>query len=276
MTWRELQQVFEQARGPFGPAEAKAQWRRWIQARTGQSPALVSLESALEATPVAQRALEQDLADLTTRKPIQQILGFEYFDGHKFHINSNVLIPRPETEELVVAAAQTLPNDARVLDLGTGSGCIPVALKLRRPDLELVGLDCSRAALEVARRNADSLGAQVDWIHGDLHGTPPAGMRADVVLSNPPYVTPEDPLEPEVREFEPALALFAPQEDPLYFYRRVLYWADCLQAVQLGLECHRDYAAAVADLAHQSGWDSTVTADQFGAPRWVWGLKTQA
>jgi release factor glutamine methyltransferase len=105
---------------------------------------------------------------------------------------------------------------------------------------------------------------------------PPEELKVDVVLSNPPYVTPEDPLEPEVRDFEPALALFAPPGDPLYFYRRILEWADRLEARQLGLECHRAHAEATAQLAREFGWDSTASVDQFGAPRWVWGLKTRA
>ena len=276
MTWRDLQQAFEKARGPFGPAEVRAQWRRWVEARTGLSYAMVALQSRDSVPLNAQYAFEQDLAALRTRKPIQQILELEYFDGHKFYVNSNVLIPRPETEELVLEAARTLPQHASVLDLGTGSGCIPVALKLRRPDVTLTGVDCSESALAVARQNAERLNASVDWLLGDLHGEPPVGLRADAVLSNPPYVTPVDPLEPEVRDFEPALALFAPHGDPLYFYRRVLHWADRVQAVQLGLECHRDYASEVADLARNSGWDSIMSADQFGAPRWVWGLKTQS
>ena len=237
---------------------------------------MIALQPGDSVPPEAQQALAQDLAALSTRMPIQQILEFEYFDGHRFYVNSNVLIPRPETEELVLEAARALPVNANVLDLGTGSGCIPVALKLRRPDMKLTGVDCSESALAVARQNASQLHAAVDWIHGDLHGEPPFGMRADAVLSNPPYVTPEDPLEPEVRDYEPALALFAPHGDPLYFYRRVLHWADRVQAVQLGLECHRDYASAVAELARESGWHSTMAADQFGAPRWVWGLKTQS
>lgn len=276
VTWRELQQAFEQVRGHFGPSEAKAQWRRWIEARTGKRYAEIALAGGEPATPEVLKAFDADLADLRSYRPVQQILGFAYFDDRKFHVNSNVLIPRPETEELVAEAARRAPQGARVLDLGTGSGCIPVALKLRRPDLQILGLDCSESALEVARQNGTEHSAAVTWLLGDLHQSPPEELKVDVVLSNPPYVTPEDPLEPEVRDFEPALALFAPPGDPLYFYRRILEWADRLEARQLGLECHRAHAEATAQLAREFGWDSTASVDQFGAPRWVWGLKTRA
>ena len=186
-----------------------------------------------------------------------------------------MLIPRPETEELVQLAAERAPRGGIVLDLGTGSGCIPLALTKRRPDLHARGLDVSSAALDVASRNAAELELNVEWMLGDLNGDAPDGLKADVVLSNPPYVGANEQLEPEVADFEPALALFAPAEDILFFYRRVLDWADQVGANQLGLECHSAHAQATAERAQSQGWTTELLRDQFGAPRWVWGTKPE-
>lgn len=275
VTWRELQQAFIQARSGFEPGEAGAHWRRWIEAQTGQSYARAALQFHEPASVDSVAEFRRTESDLRSTKPIQQILGFEYFDGLTFRIDSNVLIPRPETEELVAEAAQRAPVGVRVLDLGTGSGCIALALKRRRADLRVAGLDCSRLALAVAAENARRLALEVDWHWGDLCEDPPAGLRAEVVVSNPPYIAPEEELAPEVRDFEPSLALFAPSGDVLFYYRRILVWAEALGATQLGFECHRAHAAAVAKQATDAGWDAHGSLDQFGAPRWVWAQKSR-
>jgi release factor glutamine methyltransferase len=127
----------------------------------------------------------------------------------------------------------------------------------------------------VARRNAAELEIIAEWMFGDLNEDPPVGLTADLVLSNPPYVGAGEQLEPEVAEFEPALALYAPDEDILFFYRRVLLWADRAGAKQLGLECHSSHAQATAELAQTRGWTVELLRDQFGAPRWVWGTKPE-
>jgi release factor glutamine methyltransferase len=275
VTWRGLQLAFIAARSGFEAGEANAQWRRWIEAKTGRSFARIALE-ALDQVPAEILAeFYRCEAELNSLKPIQQILGFEYFDGIKFNINSNVLIPRPETEELVAEAARRAPHGASVLDLGTGSGCIALALKNRRPDLHVTGVDSAQEALAVAAQNEAMLKLGVSWCWGDLRQAPPEGLRAELILSNPPYITPDEDLAPEVRDYEPHLALFAPEGDPLYYYRRVLDWAQQLGALQLGFECHRTYAADVAQAAVDAGWDAHGSLDQFGAPRWVWAQKSR-
>ena len=277
MTWRELQHQFYAARNHFSAGEQQAHWRRWVEAVTGRSAGLVML-GAPEVVPaeIAQR-FRAEYADLATAKPIQQILGFEYFDGLKFEINSNVLIPRPETEELVAAAAQMLPANVRVLDVGTGSGCISLALKHRRPDLEVLGLDVSAEALEVAQSNGHRLGLDVAWISGDLRHAPPSELEpVFALISNPPYIGHDELLAPEVAHFEPSLALFAPPEDVLFFYRRAVDWATALEVSVIGFECHFAYTEGVADLVRQCGFDTEILPDQFGAQRWVWGRNVGA
>ena len=275
VTWRELQHAFIEARNRFAAEEARAHWRRWVEFHAQRSAGMITLDGNL---PAAAHVLERwslDTEDLRTSKPIQYILGFEHFDGLSIHVSPAVLIPRPETEELVQLAAERAPRGSSVLDLGTGSGCIPLALKKRRADLYVIGLDVSSEALEVARRNAAELEISAEWMFGDLNDDAPGGLKADVVLSNPPYVGANEQLEPEVADFEPALALFAPAEDILFFYRRVLHWAEQVGAKQLGLECHSAHAQATSELAKSQGWTAELLRDQFGAPRWVWGTKPE-
>lgn len=273
MTWRELQDAFLQVRNRFAASESRAQWRIWVEAISGQPASRIALESTSEVPPALVAQFEAIRSELDSTKPIQQIIGFEVFDGLRFTINDKVLIPRPETEELVVDAAQIAPCGARIADLGTGSGCIAVALAARRPDLAVTGLDCSPEALSVASANGAALGVSVNWILGDLNLMPPMGLEADMILSNPPYVRHDEWVAPEVADHEPHLALFAPAQDPLHFYRRIAVWADALRATQIGLECHRDHAYDVAQLLGLLTWECEVREDQFGQPRWVWARR---
>lgn len=139
-------------------------------------------------------------------EPIQYILGRSEFYGREFFVDQRVLIPRPETELLVEAALDRAPHGARVVDVGTGSGCIALTLALERPDLRLLGVDKSIAALAVAKRNRENLQANAILAASDLL----ASIRsADVIVSNPPYIPEADveTLAAEVRDFEPRMAL---------------------------------------------------------------------
>lgn len=162
-------------------------------------------------------------------EPVQYIIGYEYFYGRKFTVNKNVLIPRPETEELVLAVLERIRRTRqnthclRVLDVGTGSGIIGITIKLEEPSLDVSAVDISPGALEVAKENAARLNAQVRFVQGDLlQPFIEKGEKFDVVLSNPPYIPEGDAEEMSVvvTEHEPHQALFA-GEDGLHFYRRL-------------------------------------------------------
>ena len=273
VTWRELQQAFLLARSHFQDSEASAQWRLWVDVQSGLSPGRLFLDAEQPASDDLVQAFTAHNSALNSAMPIQQIIGFEYFDGLKIQINSHVLIPRPETQELVALAADLIPKAARVLDLGTGSGCIALALKNRRPDLSITGIDSSPLAIEVAAQNAGMLGLDLRFFEADLRNEPSDGLVAEAILCNPPYISPEEYLEPEVVEFEPSMALFAPSGDPLFYYRRALAWAQVLGANQVGFECHRDRVGDVAELAQLAGYQTQEMKDQFAAPRWVWAQK---
>jgi release factor glutamine methyltransferase len=175
-----------------------------------------------------------------------------------------VLIPRPETEH-VVEAALSLPRGARVVDVGTGSGAIALALKQERPDLRVIGTDLSSDALEVARDNAERLGLEVEWSLGDLL----VPHDVDAVVSNPPYVGDDDPLPTDVERFEPPEALLA-GIDGLNVYRRLV---PKLSARFAALEVGEGQAAAVRALMEFRGFAVEVVKDLAGIDRVVVGRR---
>lgn len=156
--------------------------------------------------------------------PIQYIIGHEQFYGRTFIVNEHVLIPRPETEELVShVLARTTEKALSVVDVGTGSGAIAITLSLERPTWHVYGIDIAASSLEVAKRNANQLGACVHWFEGDLlQPIIDRGIQVDVVVSNPPYIPASDipTLSPVVQK-EPLRALVG-GEDGLLFYRRLM------------------------------------------------------
>jgi release factor glutamine methyltransferase len=205
------------------------------------------------------------------REPVTYILGRRHFRRIELAVDSRVLIPRPETE-LLVEAALTLPRGARVLDVGTGSGAVALALKDERPDLHVSGSDLSEGALEVARVNAERLGLEVSWWSADLmEGIPD---EFDAVLSNPPYVPDGDRnmLAPEIIRHEPLSALLA-GPDGLDTIRPLVAQAAARPAVRLlALEVGAGQASAVGELMHSAGFPEVrVERDLAGIERVVDG-----
>jgi release factor glutamine methyltransferase len=187
------------------------------------------------------------------REPAAYITGVRGFRHLDLHVDRRVLIPRPETETLVEAALEALPQGARVVDVGTGSGAIALALKDERPDLEVTGTDVSEDALAVARANAQRLELDVTFAHADLL----AGVgEFDAVVSNPPYVEDGAQLAPEIVRHEPSLALRAGPEG-LDVLRRLVPAAAALGAKVLVVEVGAGQAAAVQDLAVAAGFTAS-------------------
>lgn len=193
--------------------------------------------------------------------PVQHLTGEEMFYGRSFAVNPNVLIPRPETEELVAAVldkvGQRFPGDqlVRVVDVGTGSGAIAVTFALENHRFAVSAVDLSQGALSTARQNANGLGAGVDFFHGDLL-TPliERGMKVNVIVSNPPYIPESDfrQLDPLVKDHEPSLALTA-GDDGLLVYRRLIAQLpavidnSALVAFEVGIGQSQDVAQLLAD-----------------------------
>ena len=171
--------------------------------------------------------------DLINHRPIQYVLGEAWFAGMKFYVNESVLIPRPETEELVDWVACTIKHSKskiqKLLDIGTGSGCIPISLKKKLPQLSVTSIDISEAALKVAKQNADSLGISIDLVTINFLDENSWNVLPifDLIISNPPYIkqTEEKNMSRNVLDFEPSLALFVPDEDALIFYKKIFLFS---------------------------------------------------
>lgn len=214
---------------------------------------------------------------LSAGEPLQYVLGEAEFCGRSFEVAPGVLIPRPETEELVALVGRAVSGHCRILDAGTGSGCIAVSLALALPEAEVQAWDISPEALSVAQGNAERWGAAVDFRLCDMLTATP-DERFDVVVSNPPYVCERERLDmtPQVLEHEPGLALFVPDDDPLRFYRALAGLSvRCLNSGGLlAVEINEAYGAETADLFSRSGLTEVqMLFDGFGKPRFVLGRK---
>ncbi|MCF8379557.1 MAG: peptide chain release factor N(5)-glutamine methyltransferase [Bacteroidales bacterium] len=169
--------------------------------------------------------------ELLKEKPIQYVLGKTEFYGIPLIVNSRVLIPRPETEELVEIVIKNTPNliDIRILDIGTGSGCIAIALKKNLPDTKITAVDVSDFALGLATQNAEINETKIEFQHLDILEPKTWVLKGtfNVIVSNPPYVRESEKkgMNKNVLEYEPGLALFVPDEDPLIYYRRIMDFA---------------------------------------------------
>lgn len=167
---------------------------------------------------------------LAAGEPLQYVLGNTEFCGLIFHVNNNVLIPRPETEELVMHVLKhyKLLNEAtHVLDIGTGSGCIAITLKKNNPRFVVTAIDISEAAINVAKKNAETHQVSISFLQSDIGDLKLQMPHYDVIVSNPPYVMLNEQTEmlPNVLLHEPHVALFAPENDALYFYRHIINFA---------------------------------------------------
>jgi len=203
--------------------------------------------------------LLKDFQRLLTGEPIQYILGEAPFYGRNYLVTRDTLIPRNETEELVhLILKENRRSGLRILDLGTGTGCIPISLALELSSSEVYAVDVSAAALEVARQNAATLGAKVEFLEGDLLGKIPVFDPLDLIVSNPPYVPLRDQAEmhANVVDFEPHLALFVPDEDPLVFYRAIGIWGQQLlkPGGKLYLEIYENLAEELVQLLRSQGY----------------------
>ena len=210
-----------------------------------------------------QRELENIIFRLQKNEPIQYIRGVAEFCGRNFKVASGVLIPRPETAELVELIVEESPNARRLLDIGTGSGCIAISLDKKLPDAKVEAWDISEEALAIARKNNDALEARVRFLQRDVLADDWEKIPSfDVIVSNPPYVT----------EREPGLALFVPDEDPLRFYNRIARLGSelLLPGGKLYFEINQAYGRETAHILEMNQYrDVRVIRDIFGKDRIV-------
>ncbi len=235
--------------------------------------------SALLTDPGAELAVEglaEAEAQLAAGKPLQYVVGHTEFYGRRFAVREGVLIPRPETEELVDRMVRSERGARRLLDVGTGSGCIAASLALALPETEVYAADISDAALAGAAENFQSLGAKVTLRKADaLNGLETVfPERFDAIVSNPPYVPESDraAMHPNVRDHEPALALFVPDDDRIRFYRAIAQAGRRMLAPggRLWFEIYEHAADEVVRMLGGEGYtDTEVFRDLFDKPRMV-------
>ncbi len=226
--------------------------------------------------------LEQYLEELLRGKPVQYVLQEAWFGGLKFYVNESVLIPRPETEELVEWMVSNLVSNQETisiqtaLDIGTGSGCIAIALKSKLPELKVSALDVSEKALEVAKKNARDLHADIDFLRIDALDENSWNQLPlyDYIISNPPYIKKSE--APDMRSnvvaFEPETALFVQDEDPLLFYRKITCLAKdhLTNEGKIFFEVNEAHAEEVAELFSETGFtEIEIKNDMQGKPRMV-------
>lgn len=224
----------------------------------------------------AWKEVEDILARLKQREPLQYILQEAPFCGLSFHVEKGVLIPRPETEELVewIVSDCQKAGKVRILDIGTGSGCIPVTLAERLPEAEVASCDISAEALRVAAVNVKRYGDKVPLFQADILQDELPDCQVDVLVSNPPYITDSErkDMEANVLDWEPELALFVPDTDPLRFYRRIaqkgLDWLT--EGGALYFEINRAYGAETVRMLEECGYrDIALRKDMSGNDRMI-------
>ncbi|MBS1615327.1 MAG: peptide chain release factor N(5)-glutamine methyltransferase [Bacteroidetes bacterium] len=205
--------------------------------------------------------------------PLQYLIGSAHFLGRDFTVSPAVLIPRPETEELVQWILEGTPPQ-QILDIGTGSGCIAISLALAWPACTLHAIDISTEALNIAKDNALQLGARLHFQQGDFLKTEQCEQlgQFDILVSNPPYIPVAErmSLHPNVREYEPGTALFVPSDDALLFYRAIADFGKGHLTAKGWIYCelHRDFAAEAAALFRQEGYEEVhVRKDMQGNER---------
>jgi release factor glutamine methyltransferase len=235
---------------------------------------IIQKDNSISETQI--KAFEAAVSALLAGRPIQYITGKSWFMGEPYLVNEQVLIPRPETEELVdwvIEYAAIKGKALRILDIGTGSGCIAIAIKKALPEAIVSAIDISSSALKIAEANASALKADIEFIALDILNTAFLPGQYDVIVSNPPYIPMQEikNMELQVTDHEPNIALFVPDEDPLVFYKAITRLAKLHLSSngQLFFEIHYDQGDALITLLNEMHFHAELRADLFEKDRMV-------
>lgn len=276
--------IWRRLAGAYDQREARAVARMLIEEKFGLSFADIICGGVEALSEAGTQWLEAAVERLEQGEPIQYVLGWAWFCGQRFGVQPGVLIPRPETEWLVdtVCADSSAQNarKLRVLDIGTGSGCIALSIKRRLPEAYVEAWDISPEALAIAADNARSLDLDVAFRQQDALNLPTDADAWDVIVSNPPYICQREraDMSPNVLNHEPSTALFVPDTDPLLFYRAITRYAvgSLRSGGRLLFECNTLYAADTARMMSDEGMNATeVHDDCFDKPRFAVGEKKE-
>lgn len=267
--WPRLQPLYDK-----GEAQRLVKWLLEDYYHISTTDLILGKTIEITTTDPLERAIQR----LNTGEPIQHILGYAWFQELKFKVNREVLVPRQETEELVVLIIREHRGFVgKILDIGTGSGIIPICLKKAFTASKVYGLDVSPSALAVAKENARIHQTEIDWLELDILSYSP-DQKFDIIVSNPPYVLASDKREmhPNVLNHDPGLALFVPDENPLLFYNRICHLSEQLLNLNgtLYFEIHEKFGEEVKELMQKSGLENVrIHSDLNGKDRIVCGIK---
>lgn len=259
----------------FGSSEARIMARRVFQESFGWDAAELDMRRTAALSESELLKVHAPLIRLRTGEPFQYVMGHTWFMGMRLRVGPGVLIPRPETEELVDLIGRRGRRFERILDVGTGSGCIALGLKHLFPGALVTGMDVSEQALLIAGQNGMEQQLEVDWRLADVFSFEAPWPRAiDLVISNPPYVPRSEAstLDRHVAEHEPHLALFVSDADPLLFYRVIAEraWESLVEGGEVWFEGHVEHAVKVGGMLEQFGYSSVnVLDDLSGSPRFI-------
>ncbi len=241
----------------------------------------IIMRSNEELSPYIKNKIDNILSRLLKHEPIQYIFNEAYFHGHTLKVTHETLIPRPETEELVdIIVKENTESDLKVLDIGTGSGAIAIALDKALRFSIVDALDISSGALEIAKENARVLKAKVNFMKKDILTEVFCGEPIyDIIVSNPPYITEHEKvsMEANVLEYEPRTALFVPDDSPLLFYRAITRYAyhALKPSGRIYFEINSKFGKETAQLLTSNGFeDAVVIKDMYGLDRFVKAIKT--
>ena len=239
-----------------------------------------ALQPDFNVAPQTIALFEDALAQLKKEYPIQYIIGNTEFMGLAFEVNQHVLIPRPETEELVtwVLNSHKIKKHLSILDIGTGSGCIPIALAKNMDKAKIDAIDLSEAALSVAKKNAALNGVQINFMQNDIFQVEGFDKTYDLIISNPPYVRESEKLNMHnnVLRYEPEIALFVDDQNPLIFYKRIAQLAQLSlkEGGELFLEINQYLGKSVMELLRNNGFrEIEIKKDFYDADRMIRAVK---
>ena len=240
--------------GLYSKSETEIIARQLVTKITGLSHTDMLMNKNIDFTDEKIKFLENYIEKLKKLEPIQYVIGKTEFFGMKFFVNSDVLIPRPETEELIewILSYSDKSRNIRILDIGTGSGCIAVALKKFLPNSQVTALDISEDAIKIAKDNAQQNEVEIEFLCKDILSDFTEETQWDIIVSNPPYIPENEKnnINPNVLNYEPHTALFTPENSPLIFYDKIIEFSKkhLSSFGDIYFETHYDKAREVADL----------------------------
>lgn len=258
----------------YPPEEALNITKILVEAVTGLNKAAQVLSKHNIIDKENLTALNEAMTRLLNHEPLQYVLGQAWFYGLDLHVMPGVLIPRRETEELVDWVVQYCKPGIRVLDIGTGSGCIPLAVKTVWPDSEITAWDVQEKAVEVTRKNARKYGMDIKIEKKDIFSASKHPGKWDIIVSNPPYVTNAEKsrMQPNVLDYEPETALFVEDTNPLVYYKTIAGFAlnHLAEGGLLFFEINEHYPEETLKLLKEAGFaDTELRRDMQGKPRMV-------